>query len=110
MGIPSGETLEREMLFQAAKGERFRNQADAWIERNPQAWEYMRNAARRSAAMHKRFGIQSLCEHVRWKMMLKGDTGFKLNNNYAAAFARRLIKEVPECEPYINPRHSVCDA
>ena len=100
---------EQMVLIETTKADRFREDADAWIEANPQAWQYMRDAAKLSAAHHRRFGIGALCEHVRWQMFAKGDDSFKLNNNYRAHFARRLIREVPECEPYITTRNSVLD-
>ena len=92
-----------------SKGERFREEADRWIEANPRAWEYMKVQAEASAIAGRRFSIGSLCEHVRWHMFARGVTGFKLNNNHRSTFARRLIEEVPECEPYITTRHSVVD-
>ena len=92
------------------KGERFRREADEWISANGEAWQYMVDSARLSATHHRRFGVKSLCEHVRWHMFAKGNTEFKLNNNHSAAFARRLIRDVPECEPFLNTRHSVLDA
>lgn len=93
-----------------AKGDRFKEEADRWIEANPDAWSYMTKQALISAGNGRRFGIKALCEVVRWQMRnVKGDTGFKLNNNHSAAFARRLIREHPEVEPYISTRGSVCD-
>lgn len=104
-----GEDAEQASFHDLAKGERFRDEADAWISANPVAWDYMVDAARISAANGRRFGIGALCEHVRWQMMADGTTDFKLNNNHRAAFARKLIEEVPECEPYITTRTSVTD-
>lgn len=94
---------------ESAKGERFAREADEWIEANPQAWQYMVDSARMAAILGERFGIASLCEHVRWSMRAQGTTGFKLNNNHRAAFARRLLREVPECEGLLSVRNSVID-
>ena len=107
--FPTGETLEQMALSDESKGDRFRAEADAWIDDNPEAWSYMLHMARLSAERHRRFGIGALCEHVRWEMLAKGVDSFKLNNNYRSHFARRLIKEVPECEPYIATRSAVVD-
>lgn len=93
-----------------AKGDRFKEEADAWIDANPEAWEFMASQAVMSARNRRLFGIGALCEVVRWQMRnVQGNTGFKLNNNHRAYFARRLIKEHPEVEPYIRTRGSVCD-
>lgn len=107
--VYKGEDALETVLVDAAKGERFRSEADAWIDANPQAWAYMTEQALLSAHHRRRFGIGALCEHVRWHMFAKGDEGFKLNNNHRAAFARRLIRENPEIEPYIKVRDSVTD-
>ena len=92
-----------------SKGELFRGEADRWIENNPAAWNYMVSQAVKSANAGRRFGIGALCEHVRWHMFAKGDENFKLNNNYRAHFARRIIAEHPEVAPYISTRGSVLD-
>jgi len=103
-------SAEQMALVFETRGERFRREADEWIDANPEAWEFMVSQARASARACRRFGIGSLCEHVRWHMFIEGVDGFALNNNHRAAFARRLIKEVPECEPYITTRSSVLDS
>ena len=100
---------ENYALALQAKGDRFKEEADRWIGANPDAWRYMTDQALLSANAGRRFGIGALCEHVRWHMFAQGDKNFKLNNNYRAAFARRLIREHPEVEPYIKTRGSVCD-
>ena len=96
-------------LRQQEKGDRFREEADAWVADNPEAWDYMVRQAVNSARAGRRFGIGSLVEHVRWHMFAEGRTGFKCNNNHRAALARRIIAEHPETRPYIQTRDSVCD-
>ena len=109
--FPSGETAAQMALFDESKGDRFKAEADAWIEANPEAWGYLTAQASVSAMNHRKFGIGALCEVVRWEMRnVRGDAQFKLNNNHRAYFARRLIEEVPECEPYIEVRRSVVDS
>lgn len=88
----------------------FREQADKWIEDNPEAWRFMTIQALKSAENRRRFGIGALCEVVRWEMRnVRGDE-FKLNNNHRAHFARRLVREHPEIGPYIETRRSVLDS
>ena len=100
---------EEQMSVEIGKGERFKHDADKWIEANPEAWEFMKKSAQDSADSNRMFGVKSLCEHVRWHMYAEGHDGFKLNNNYSAAFARRLIEEVPDCAQYLRTRSSVMD-
>lgn len=100
---------EEVAILDTAKGERFTAEADAWIEQNPEAWEWMTAQAVNAARAHRRFAIGALCERVRWEMAARGIDNFKLNHNHRAPFTRRLIREHPEVEPYITTRHSVCD-
>lgn len=103
-------SAEQMALFDISKAERIRAEADEWVSDNPQAWEFMKASARESARNGIRFGIGALSEVVRWQMRnVRGDESFKLNNTHRAAFARRLIAEVPECKPYIETRSSVMD-
>lgn len=96
-------------LFDTAKGERFKAEADEWVRRNPDAWFFIRNEAVKRVAERKRFGIGELCEQVRWHMRANGDKDFKINNNHRAAFARRLVEEYPPCADYIKTRDSAVD-
>lgn len=92
------------------KGERFMEEARAWIDDNPRAWDYIVSQALLSASMHRRFGMKALCEHVRWHFsVVRGHSEFKLNNNYTAPFTRLLIAQHPEVEPYIATRSSAVD-
>lgn len=104
-----GEAAGQIALFDTTKGERFKAQADEWVRKNPDAWAYIRNEAVRRVDQGKRFGIGELCEQVRWHMSANGDKDFKLNNNYRAAFARRLIDEYPPCREYLKTRDSAVD-
>lgn len=95
---------------EAAKGERYREAAEQWIADNPKAWDYIVSQALASAAMHRRFGMKALCEHVRWHMEVEnGDAEFKLNNNYTSAFTRILIEQHPEVAPYVKTRSAAVD-
>ena len=100
---------EQLALFDFAKGDRFNAGADEWVRRNYEAWTWMRCQAVKYTEQRKRFGIGELCEQVRWHMQAEGVDGFKVNNNYRAALARRLIAEYPPCRPYIKTRDSVVD-
>lgn len=105
-----GTDAEVAAIADSAKGEKFLEEARAWIDDNPVGWDYIVKQALLSASMHRRFGMKALCEHVRWHMSVNvGDADFKLNNNYTAAFTRILCDEHPEVAPYVKTRHSVMD-
>lgn len=79
----------------------FTNETDAdrlfreFDERNPAVYtELVRLARELRTAGHKKIGIQMLIEVIRWKSMLKtaGDD-FKINNNYAGRYARKIMTE-----------------
>ena len=106
-----GEDAMTAMTEDQAKGERFRREADEWIEKNPESLVYMTEQALLSASIGRRFGMKALVEHVRWHLSTtRTDKEYKLNSNWPAAFARRLIEEHPEIAPYISTRHSVLDS
>lgn len=104
-----GEDPMQLAMFDIAKGERFREDADEWVRRNPEAWAFIRSEAVRRTYQGKCFGIGELVEQVRWHMRASGADGFKCNNNIRAPLARRLIEEYPPCKPYIKTRDSAVD-
>lgn len=49
----------------------------------------------------ERIGIGLLWERMRWEMMMQAtdpSSEFKLNNNYRALYARKIMKEHPQLE------------
>ena len=53
----------------------------------------------------KRIGIKMLIEVVRWARTLqtRGDV-YKINNNYAPRYARKIMEEYPELDGLFNLR------
>lgn len=82
-----------------------RDLAEDWIEANPEAMALFRRFADEMRCRGKRFGIGQLTERVRWECAVttRGDT-FKINNNYRAYIARRLIEDDPRLEGLIETR------
>lgn len=74
-----------------------REVADAWMTANPEAMGHFRAFAETMRARGRRFGIGLLSERVRWELVLRGatDDDFKINNNFRAYIARRLVAEDP---------------
>ena len=55
----------------------------------------------------KRLGIKTLFERLRWEWYVSGvqdDCGFKLNNNFTALYARKLMAENPDLEGMFETR------
>ncbi len=75
------------------------DRARAFHEANPHVYEELRRLAlilRRRG--HEHFGCKMLIEQMRWLWMEQTTdvAGFKLNNNYAAFYARLLMDNEPE--------------
>lgn len=95
---------------QSMTAEEMKERAAMWTCRNFSAWNRMKDVARERSRAGSRFSISELSEEARYRMRIKGeDAGFKVNNSLRAALARLLIREVPECEPYIETRASKVD-
>lgn len=70
-----------------------------WIEDNPKAYALFRKYALELAKRRTKIGIGLIAERVRWEAVFEwGKDDFKINNNYRAYIARRLVAENPELE------------
>ena len=80
---------------------------DAYDKQNPEVFklflEYSEMALNRG---FKKFSAKAVFERLRWYYQIeKSDmTNFKLNNNYTAHYARKLIREYPEFEGFFELR------
>ena len=73
--------------------------AAAFHEANPRVYAELRRLALTLYYRgHKHFGCKMLIEQMRWLWMERTTdvTAFKLNNSYAAFYARLLMKQEPE--------------
>lgn len=67
--------------------------------------------ARREVEAGRRFGAQEIAERLRWNEFVGQDgEGFRLNNALVAAYVRLLIRDFPECRPFVTLRRSRFDA
>jgi hypothetical protein len=57
---------------------------------------------------HRRYGINGLCEVVRWHHALKTTGEFKLNNNHRPYYARLLMQE-PALRGFFSKRTARAD-
>lgn len=64
-------------------------------EKNPHVYRQLVKMTRDLKAQgHKKIGMQMLFEVIRWRSMMKtSDTDFKMNNNYAGRYARKVMSE-----------------
>ena len=73
---------------------------------HPEVFTALRGLAlERVQAGAERLGIKALWEEARWCLGLRcGDGLYKLNNDYTAPFARKLMAEEPELEGVFEVR------
>lgn len=79
-------------LFAPAKSQ-LEEKFQEFHAKNPHVYDNLvRLAEDLKARGHRKIGIQMLFEVIRWQSMLKTtDKDFKLNNNYAAYYARLIM-------------------
>lgn len=58
---------------------------------------------------HKHYGINGLCEVVRWHHALETTGEFKLNNNHRPYYARMLMEKEPALEGFFELRNAKAD-
>ena len=75
-------------------------------ERNPAVFnELVRLTYELKNAGHNKIGIQMLFEVIRWKSMLETkDDDFKMNNNYAGRYARKIMSKFPDLDQMFETR------
>lgn len=66
-----------------------------WINRNRDAWAYIKAYADKCISEQRRFSIQKACEELRDMNLVNVDKSelFKVNNSYAAVLTRQLVAE-----------------
>ena len=84
-----------------------RRRAEEWIVKNPTVYALFLRFAREKLARNRRFGAKELAERVRWEIdLLWADSEFKVNNNYTAYIARRLVVDEPRLLPLLRFRRT----
>lgn len=74
---------------------------------NPKVCEELTRLARLLKARgHNRIGMKMLFEQLRWLHALKTTdlSGFKLNNNYTAYYARLIMDKNPDLQGFFETR------
>lgn len=74
--------------------------------RNPQVYKSLVDLAYQLRERgHKVIGIKMLIEVVRWQTKLKTtDEDYKINNNYAPFYARKIMNDNPSLDGMFNLR------
>lgn len=103
------ETFEAKTGFMSA--ETMKENAEAWIERNPMAWNLIKARAQASIRAQKRFSVKRALEELRDApgIVWGSNDDFKISNSYSAVFVRILVTEMPELRELVTLRRSKVD-
>ena len=78
--------------------ENLRTKAEKWLTANPKVYPLFERFALEAFERGKPFGAKLLAERVRWECLIssRDDAGYKVNNNYTAYVARKLVEDHPK--------------
>ena len=84
---------------------------EAFDRENPEVYRlFVKYANMARARGMKCFSAGTILDIIRWEESgLSGDDGFKVNNDYAAPMARRLIREQPSFADFFELRRTRTD-
>ena len=75
---------------------------------HPEVYRELTRLAREwRSAGHRKLGIKTLIERMRWEWHMSGvqdRDGYKLNNNYAPHYARKIMLQNPELDGLFEVR------
>ena len=72
---------------------------------NPHVYRLLKQLAlQMRTSGRERYGIGGLFERLRWEYAIKTSGEFKLNNNYRALYARKLMAEEPKLAGFFQTR------
>jgi len=77
-------------------------------KKNPQVYEWLvKSAMQLQANGHKKWGMKSLIEVMRWQVAMQTtDPIFKINNNHAPYYARYIMHMNPSLDGFFNIRET----
>lgn len=85
-------------------------QADSWVREHEDVWAFVCRACVAEAEAGRQTSMQWASEMVRRKNFASFKKfGGGINNRYRPVLARRLVREHPECAPFIELRRSILD-
>lgn len=87
------------------RAEELHAQASAFHAEHPEVWRlFERRALDLIAAGQKRFSARDLFGLIRWELAMARSGDFKINNNFAALYARRFETHHPKHEGFFEKR------
>lgn len=73
---------------------------------NPQIWDEFKKYSliAKQNRLFKNYSAKGIFEIIRWHTNAEGNDSFKLNNNYHADYARKMMNEFPEFDGFFRIR------
>lgn len=72
---------------------------------NPQIWrEFVKFSKEAKRKGFDHYSAKGIFEIIRWHTTTSGNDQFKLNNNYHADYARKMMREYPEFDGFFRTR------
>lgn len=100
--MPDQPTLPLECGRRLTTRDRF----EAFRRDHPEVERELVRLSRQALHRGKKVGIKAVYEVARWNMNLERDPAeeFKLNNNYTAHYARRIMAKHPDLDGFFETR------
>lgn len=78
---------------------------------NPRVYTLFKHFAEQAIARHKHYSADAICHRIRWHTLIDvvGYEDFKINNNYVAFYARKLVNEDTRFAGFFRNRTSRAD-
>lgn len=88
-----------------------KEQFERFDNSHPVVYNLFKKFAIEASWTHKRFSADAILHRIRWYTQVETQdfSGFKINNNYAAFYARKLAKDMPQFKNFFSFRKSVAD-
>jgi hypothetical protein len=78
---------------------------EKYDKENPHIWaKFVDIAFQAKNKGFKRYGAKGIFELIRWHTKVSGNDAFKVNNNYAPDYARKMAIKYPEFEGFFRVR------
>ena len=73
---------------------------------NPAIWEAFVNLTKKTKSRgFDNYGAKGIFELIRWHTGAMGNDGFKINNNFAPDYARKMMVNYPEFNGFFRVRN-----
>lgn len=92
--------------------EQVRQQAEAWVAKNPEMWREFKGEAVMLSAQKQQWSARGIAERLRWDGRYEREYGaqFKIPNAITPVLGRMVVETHPFTEPFFRRSTSKVDA